>query len=121
MAVGDTYLESDGKAVVVSVTSTVNKGQVAYVDGWLGIAENDVTSGNTVALAVDQREYQIQVPSGLAVAKGAKIYIDLSAMTGHIPQDAAYSTSSGANRVAFFKATAAKDANNIVTGIMLVQ
>jgi hypothetical protein len=35
------------------------------------------------------------------------------------PDDTAYYTASGSNRAALFKATAAKDAANVVTGILL--
>lgn len=121
MAGQDTYLESDGKAVHVSLTSSVNKNQLVVVEGWLGIASDDGISGDTIALSIDEREYQVTVPSGLAVAKGDKIYIEVADLTGHIPDDTAYSTTSGAGKVAFFKATAAKDGNNVVLGKMLPQ
>jgi hypothetical protein len=120
MAIGDTYLESDGKAVLVTVSSTVAKDQLAYVQSWLGIAGDDATSGDTIALSVDQREYQIQVPTALAVVKGEYIWIDVTDLTGHIPDSTAYYKATGSNRVRFFKATQDQDANDIVTGIMLV-
>jgi hypothetical protein len=40
-------------------------------------------------------------------------------LTGHVPDDSAYYTAPDENRVALFKATAAKDAANVVTGILL--
>jgi hypothetical protein len=58
-------------------------------------------------------------PAGLAVAKGAIVYITLATVTGNYPDDGAYVTTAAAGAVAFFKATANKDANNMVTGIML--
>ena len=121
MAVGDTWLESDGKAVNVLLTSTVGKSQVAVVEGWLGIAQSSGNSGDYIALAVDEREYQITVPATLAVSKGDIIYIEVADVTGHIPDDSAYGTAAGAGKIAFVKATADKDANNIVTGIMLAK
>lgn len=114
-----TYLESDGRAVNVTLTATVAKGAVAVVESWLGIAGASGDSGDSIALAVDDREYQFTVPAGLAVAKGAIVYITVATLTGHYPDDEAYTTSAGAGKIAFFKATAAKDANNVVTGIML--
>lgn len=115
-----TYFESDGKAVNVTLTDgDVVKGAVAVINGWVGICGEDADSGETLALIVDDREHQFLVPAGLAVAKGAIVYITVATITGHYPDDEAYTTSAGAGKVALFKATAAKDANNIVTGIML--
>lgn len=115
------YFESDGKAVNVTLTATVAKDSVAYVDGWLGIAQKAGVSGDVIALAIDDREYQFKVPAGLAVAKGAIVYITVATVTGHYPDDEAYTTSAGAGKLAFFKATAAKDGNDIVTGVMLAR
>jgi hypothetical protein len=115
-----TYFESDGKAVNVTLNAgDVVKGAVVYVDGWLGIAGEDADSGDTLALIADDREYQFEVPAGLAVAKGAIVYITVATVTGHYPDDEAYTTTAGAGKLAFFKATAAKDSNNIVTGVMI--
>lgn len=113
------HFESDGKAVNVALTSTVTKGQVIVAEGWVGLAGGDGDSGDTIALVADNREYQFLVPAGLSVAKGAIVYITVATITGHYPDDEAYTTSAGAGKVALFKATAAKDSNNIVTGIML--
>lgn len=111
--------ESDGKAVNVLLTATVVKGAVIVAEGWVGLAGGAGVSGDTIALICDDREYQIKVPAGLAVAKGAIIYITVATITGHYPDDEAYTTTAGAGKVALMKATAAKDANNIVTGTML--
>ena len=67
----NTYLESDGKSVAVTLSATVSKNQVAYAEGWLGISNRDGVSGDVITLSVDRREYQFTVPSGLAVSKGA--------------------------------------------------
>lgn len=114
-----TFFESDGKAVNVLVTAEVAKGSLIVAEGWLGIAGGDAASGESVALIVDDREYQFAVPAGLSVAKGAIVYITVATITDHYPDDEAYTTSAGAGNIALFKATADKDANNIVTGIML--
>lgn len=115
----EAFFESDGKACNVALLNTVAKGAVIVVESWVGLAGEDGLSGETIALICDDREYQFRVPAGLAVAKGAIVYITVATLTGHYPDDEAYTTSAGAGKVAFFKATAAKDANNIVTGIML--
>lgn len=115
-----TNFESDGKAVNVTLNAgDVVKGAVIVAEGWVGIAGEDADSGETLALICDDREHQFEVPAGLTVAKGAIVYITIATVTGHYPDDEAYTTTAGAGKVAFFKATAAKDANNIVTGIML--
>jgi hypothetical protein len=115
-----TFFESDGKAVNVTLTNgDVVKGAVAVIQGWVGITGQDADSGETLALIVDDREYQFQVPAGLTVNKGDIVYITVATITGHYPDDEAYTTTAGSGKVALFKATAAKDANNIVTGIML--
>jgi hypothetical protein len=113
------WFESDGKAVNIDLLYTVAKDAVIYAQGWLGLAGEDGLSGETIALIADDREYQFKVPSGLTVAKGDIVYITVATLTGHYPDDEAYTTSAGAGHLAFFKATAAKDAANIVTGIMI--
>jgi hypothetical protein len=114
-----TYFESDGKAVNVTLTTTVAKGAVIYAEGWLGIAGSDGESDDVIACIVDDREYQFEVPTGLTVNKGDIVYITVATVTGEYPDDEAYTTTAGAGKRAFFKATAAKDANDIVTGVMI--
>jgi predicted RecA/RadA family phage recombinase len=114
-----TFFESDGKAVNVTLTAAVVKGSVIVVEGWLGIAGETGAIGEQIALICDDREYQFYVPAGLAVAKGAIVYIVVATVNGHYPDDTAYVAAAAAGAVAFFKATAAKDANNMVPGIML--
>lgn len=115
-----TFFESDGKALNVTLNNgAVVKGAVFVAEGWVGIAGEDAASGDTLALICDDREHQFIVPVGLAVAKGAIVYITVATITGHYPDDEAYTTTAGAGKVAFFKATAAKDAGNMVTGILL--
>lgn len=115
-----TYFESDGKALNVTLTNgDVVKGAVAVVQGWLGIAGEDALSGETLALIVDDREHQVEVPVGLTATKGMILYITIATITGHYPDDEAYTTTAGAGKLAFMKLTSSKDANNIVTGIML--
>jgi hypothetical protein len=118
-ALPKTYLESDGKAVNVDLLYTVTKGQPIVVEGWLGLAGGAGASGDTIALIADDREYQFLVPTGLTVTKGLIVYITVATVTGHYPDDEAYTTSAGEGKVAFFKATADKDDNDIVTGVML--
>jgi predicted RecA/RadA family phage recombinase len=113
------YFDNDGKAVNVTLTAAVAKGQVVVAQGWVGIAESNGAIGDTIALAIDDRAYQITVPAALSVTKGAIVYLTLASVTGHTPQDAAYVLAPAAGTVAFFKAMEAKDANNVVIGRLL--
>jgi plastocyanin len=119
------YHESDGKAVNVDLTATVIHNQVAYAQGWLGITNEAAESGDTIALTVDEREYQWPVPDALTVNKGDTVYVDVTNLTGHTPDSDAYYTAAGSNRIKLFKATAAKDTsrgagNHFVTGKSLL-
>lgn len=116
----DTYKNSDGKSVNVNLLYSVTARQVAVVDQFLGITAEAGESGETVALLLDPVEYQFTVPSSLSVSKGDTVYITVANLTGHTPNDNAYSTSAGSGKVALFKATAAKDSNHVVTGILCV-
>jgi len=119
VAGSNNWFEGDGKAVNVDLLYTVAKGSAIYVDAWLGLAGESGDSGDSIALIADDREYQFVVPAGLTVTKGLIVYITVATVTGHYPDDEAYTTSAGSGKWAFFKATADKDANNIVTGVML--
>lgn len=115
------YKESDGQAVNVDLTASVDALQIAVVDGWLGITMEAGDSGDTIALDIARVERQFEVPSTLSVSKGDIVYIEVADVTGHTPDSTAYGTSAGSGKVAYFKATADKDANNVVTGIVLGQ
>ena len=117
----EAFFESDGKATNVALLYTVNKGAVIVAEAWVGLVGEDGLYGETIALICDDREYQFRVPAGLTVTKGLIVYITVATVTGHYPDDEAYTTTAGAGKVALFKATSAKDANNIVTGTMLAQ
>jgi hypothetical protein len=119
LATGDTAKESDGQAVNVDLLYSVDKDDVAYVDGWLGVAGNDGDSGDTIALDISCIERQIVLPASTNPSKGDIIYIEVADCTGHIPDDTAYGTSAGEGKVAFCKITAIKDDNNVATAIIL--
>lgn len=114
------YKESDGLSVTVQLTYPVESHAVVYAQGWLGVSSRSANSGEYTALRVGGNCYQFVVPSGLTVNKGDTVFIDAAQLgSSHMPPDAAYGTSAGAGKVPLFKATAAKDANNVVTGILL--
>lgn len=93
------YFDNDGKAVNVTLTAAVAKGQVVIAQGWVGIAESNGAIGETIALAIDDRAYQITVPAALSVPKGTIVYLILANVTGHTPTDAAYVTAPAAGAV----------------------
>lgn len=122
MAVGTVvWKESDGEAVDVTLSYTTVANAVAYVQGWLGITKRGGVSGDVVALEIVNQEYQFEVPAALAVAKGEIVRIDLTALsTNHQPPDACYNKNAeSATNINLFKATAAKTAAHVVTGILL--
>ena len=121
MATGaETHLESDGKGVQVMLSYTVAGEQVAYVEGLLGVTGKSGDSGDYISLTIDRREYQFSVPAALSVSKGNTVYVDVDGLAEHAPEDADYNTDgSGTTPIKLFLATSDKDANNVVTGILL--
>lgn len=119
MAVGDTYFESDGQAVTVSIDYAVEAREIVVAEGMVGIAVTNGESGDDVALDIRRAEFQFYVPTALAVTKGELVYLTVATITGHTPDDAAYTKSAGAGKVLLFKATSDQDANDVVTGIFL--
>lgn len=121
MAAGEsTHFDNDGKAVNVTLDYATPANEVVYVDGFLGITAQSGLSGDEVALTIDRRAYQFTVPDSLDVSKGDKVYIITANVDiNHQPPDDAYTTSSGAGRIALFKAIEDKDSDNVVVGILL--
>lgn len=117
----DTHKESDGNSVTVTLTHTIQANAVIYAQGFLGISARSGDSGDSVAISLDRHEYQFTVPSGLSVSKGDIVRLDTTAITDtHIPPDGAYNKNVlSATNINLFKATSNKDANNVVTGILL--
>jgi hypothetical protein len=117
-----TYKRSDGEALNVDLVSNyVQKNQVIYADQWVGLAMESGDSGDTIALDIARIERVFEVPSSVSVSKGDIVYLDTAQTTGNVFADAAWGTTAGSGKVAFFKATMDKDANNKVTGIVLGQ
>jgi hypothetical protein len=110
-------LVSDGKSVPVTLKAAVTKGD-DYIgphntaDGFFGFPFEDGASGDAINCDISQREYEVEVPGGVAAAKGAVLYLD--ATTGAI-------TATSTSNIPFMQVTVAKDANNIVWGILLPQ
>lgn len=102
-------LRSDGNAVEVVLTAAVDKGELVTnahtAAGFFGIAMEDGEIGDTIAIETSMREFELEIPSGVAAAKGAVLYAD--ATTGAI-------TATATNNKPVLKVTVAKDANNII-------
>ncbi len=105
--------------VPVKLTSAAGERVVAYVDGELGLTAAAGDGGDTVDLIIDHQEYSFSVPAWLAVSKEDIVLVDVTDLSGHLPNDSAYSMEAGTNRVALCRAVKGKDANNNVQGILL--
>jgi hypothetical protein len=103
-------MRSDGKAVDVTLTSTIEKDSPAYVEGFHGIAMTNGSSGDTIALEIALREHEIEVGSSITATKGTILYIDSSGEITNTASD-----------TPFMKVTLAKDDSNIVWGVLLPQ
>ena len=104
-------LDSDGYSFKKTLSASVNGNELVVVGGAAGIPFEDGLSGDTVALRADDAIYQWYVPDGLAVAEGDTVYLEIADVSGHIPDDTAYSTTAGAGKIALFFALAAKDSS----------
>lgn len=104
-------LRSDGKAVEIELIAATEKGAVVHLDGFFGITMAAGSSGDTVAIEVAQREHEIVIPTDVVAAKGDVLYIT----DGGVIDDSA------SGNKAFLKVTVAKDANDVVWGIILPQ
>lgn len=90
---------SQGTKIEVTFTSAVEDGDLAYADGWLGFVPRDKASGEKANLDIEDAQYDIVLPTALGLSKGDEVFVDITDLTGHIPDDSAYATSSGANTV----------------------
>ncbi len=119
MAVGQAPFNSDGQSVTLTITATVITSQVAVIDGWLGVTNGSGESGALIALDIGLVGRQLIVPSGFSPAVGDIIYVTIATITGHTPDDAAYTNTAGAGKIALGKVTVAKDANDVLEYITL--
>jgi hypothetical protein len=125
MADKTTFRSSGGNAVNRAVLGDVLDQQLVTDGEWAGIASEEGESGDVLALTVDDSIYQWYVPDGLTVNDGDTVYLEIADHTAGIPDDTAYSTSSGAGKIALFKALEAKvtsrgTGNHYVTGKSLL-
>ncbi len=119
MAVGEAPFNSDGQSVTLTITATVIMSQVAVIDGWLGVTNNSGLSGALIALDIGLVERQLIVPAAFDPSIGDIIYITIATITGHTPDDAAYTDAAGAGKIALGKVTVVKDANDVLEYITL--
>ena len=111
-------LRSDGKTVDVTLGNafnavTVEKGDLIQAEGWVGIAMNRGTKGDTIAIETTQREFVLPVGS-VAAAKGAVLYADLT-------NDGKIALVTDKTKTPIIKVTRAKDAKNNVWAKLLPQ
>lgn len=103
--------------VTVQLSSPVSEGDVAYVDGKLGITSAAGDAGDTIELIIDHAEHLFRIPDGLEGKENDLVYIDITDLTGHVPNESAYYTSEGGNRIALVRVT--KWDEGIVKGVLL--
>jgi len=103
-------LRSDGNAVDVTSNAAYDKGDVVYQENFFGIAMEDCASGDTLAIEIQQREFEIVIPNGLTGAKGGILYLDATGIITETITDKP-----------FLKVTKAKNTNDAVWGILLPQ
>jgi hypothetical protein len=107
------YKETDGMSVDVELIYTISGERPILVDGLVGLPFQSGDSGDTVAMRADGSVHQWQAPSGLSLAIGDTVYVDISdAGSNHDVPDAAFTTTSGGDTVALFKVLTEKDADN---------
>jgi hypothetical protein len=107
MADKTVFKDSYGAAVQRTLLGTAVRQLVT--DGlWAGINQESGDSGDTTAWEIEDAIYQWYAPDSLTVNDGDTVYLDLADHTGGIPDDTAYSTSSGAGKIALCKAIGGK-------------
>lgn len=119
MAVGQAPYYDDGQSVTLTITATVIISQVAVIDGWLGVTNGSGDSGTLISLDIGLVGRQLIVPSGFDPSLGDIIYVTIATITGHTPDDAAYTNTAGAGKIALGKVTVAKDDNDVLEYITL--
>jgi hypothetical protein len=107
MADKTVVLDSYGDAVERTLLGTAVN-QLVTDGAWAGILLESGDSGETRAWEIKDSIYQWYVPDGLTVNDGDTVYLELADHTAGIPDDTAYSTSSGAGKIPLFKALGAK-------------
>jgi predicted RecA/RadA family phage recombinase len=104
-------MRSDGKAVDITLTQTVEKGDLIVEDKFFGFACAAGVSGDDIALDISLREFEVTVGSGVTAAKGDILYITSAGVI----------TNTSTSNKPCLKVTVAKDSNNVVWGILLPQ
>lgn len=102
-------MRTQGAAVDVTLTKAVEKDNVVVADGFFGIAMQNGSSGDEIAIEIAQRVHELNVGS-IAAAKGDLLYVDA---------DGVLTVDSG--DTLFGKVVSAKDSNNIAWVLLLPQ
>lgn len=104
---GNANRRSDGKAidVVVPASQTWEAGDPVYAQGFHGFAMAAGTTGDVVAIEIEQSVWEMDLGAGITGAKGDIVYITTA--TGVL------AAAAGTGIVEFGKVVLAKDSNNI--------
>lgn len=100
---------ADGFSVDVALSYEVDTGDIVVVQDWLGIVPRDAESGDSIALNVENAEFDMILPTSLSLGIGDEVYVEVADVTGHRPDSTAYSTSSGAGKRKLGRCTTAQD------------
>lgn len=101
-----------GRTINRTLEATVSLKQLVVDTHFVGISQATGVSGDLSAWLVDDGTYMLWVPDALSVSEGDVIYIERANRTGNIPDNDAYSTSSGAGKTPAFIALADKNTAN---------
>jgi len=107
MADKTVFKDSYGAAIERTLLGTALR-QLVTDGKWAGINQESGDSGDVTAWEIEDNFYQWYVPDALTVNDGDIVYLTLATHTAGIPDDAAYTTSAGAGKIALFKADGAK-------------
>jgi hypothetical protein len=111
----ETWKESDGRAVSLTLTYAVTAGDVCYINGFMGIAMATGIAGDIVAFDIFPDERWLEVPAALNVAIGDEIWIDVPNMgSNHKVPSAAFLKATATNARRFGRCVETESSDNIV-------
>lgn len=100
----------NGNNVDVTLSAAVSFGDVLVVNGWLGISPEAAASGDTLALNVEDAEFDIILPTSLSLTIGTEVYVTIANITGNtVNTSNGFSTSSGAGKRRLGRCTTNQD------------
>lgn len=109
-------LRSDGKAVDVVLERDAVKGDLVWAEKFYGVAMNNGSTGDTIAIETTQREFVFKIDAAITAPKGAVLMIDSA--DGVLKDENGTYTG---DQIRVLKVTKAKDGNNVIWAKLLPQ